>query len=281
MRRIINTFKYGSIGVKLTLLATIICGLATVGLVVCAIIFGQLIWFFAAVFAGFITVSLAQTFGIQAGDADDDIDIGEFNNASDMDSDDTSDSVASGDTYVGDFMSERLMNPKSETTEANAGVDKKNRTTKRNGKAKSRSEIEESKETKEDKSDKVKKGKNKKNKSKKNKSGTLKNELEKPENKMKPQPRPSDKKEENIEDKNDVKKETKKEHEKKEHIKKEHAHSSRHKKAVVSPKAMIEKPKKVAKKDNIPTVKSKAKIDINYGAMLRKDIKDSKTEKEK
>ncbi|MBQ7707472.1 MAG: hypothetical protein IJT72_06820, partial [Lachnospiraceae bacterium] len=67
MKRIINTFKYGSMAVKLTLLATIICGLATAGLLVCAIMFHQLIWFFAMIFAGFITVSLAQTFAIQGG----------------------------------------------------------------------------------------------------------------------------------------------------------------------------------------------------------------------
>ena len=70
MKRIINTFKYGSISVKLTLLATIICGLATVGFLISAIIFGQLIWFFAMVFAGFITVSLAQTFAIKGGISD-------------------------------------------------------------------------------------------------------------------------------------------------------------------------------------------------------------------
>ena len=67
MKRILNTFKYGSVAVKLTLLATIICGLATAGLFTCAIMFRQLIWFFAMIFAGFITVSLAQTFGIEGG----------------------------------------------------------------------------------------------------------------------------------------------------------------------------------------------------------------------
>ena len=269
MRRIINTFKYGSIGVKLTLLATIICGLATIGLVVCAVVFGQLIWFFGAVFAGFITVSLAQTFGIQAGDVDDEIEFGGFNdNASYDDSEDASDGVATGDTFVGDFISESLMNPKSAVSEAEEkiGESKKGSLSKRSGKAKSRSEIEEGREEKKEKPAKVKKEK---------RNGKTKRSKEETKNK---EAKPQETNKTENQDKNDIKKESKKKHEKKEHTKKEHTHNARHKKAVVSPKAMVEKPKKVAKIKDVPAVKSKAKIDINYSAMLRKDLKDSKTE---
>ncbi|MBR1815833.1 MAG: hypothetical protein IJ763_03945 [Lachnospiraceae bacterium] len=303
MRRIINTFKYGSIGVKLTLLATIICGMATIGLVVCAVLFGQLIWFFGAVFAGFITVSLAQTFGIQAGDVDDDeIEFGGFNdNASYDDSEDASDGVATGDTFVGDFISESLMNPKSAVSEAEEkiGDSKKGSLSKRSVKVKSRSEIEEGREEKKEKPAKVKKekrnGKTKRSKEETKNADTIdKSEVD---NEMKlkkskestcvkkqlqeaaiKEAKPQETNKTEKQDKNDIKKESKKEHEKKEHTKKEHTHNKRLKKAVVSPKAIVEKPKKVAKIKDVPAVKSKAKIDINYSAMLRKDLKYSKTE---
>ncbi|MBQ8924005.1 MAG: hypothetical protein IJ053_04345, partial [Lachnospiraceae bacterium] len=154
-----------------------------------------------------------------------------------------------------------------------------------------RSEIEGSREAKENKSDKVKHGKTKNNKKEKTKSEKVEAEKSnavksKESTDVKKQlqeaaikeAKPQETNKTENQDKNDIKKESKKEHEKKEHTKKEHTHNARHKKAVVSPKAMVEKPKKVAKIKDVPAVKSKAKIDINYSAMLRKDLKDSKTE---
>lgn len=68
MKKIINTFKYGSLRTRGMLIMTILAGLTAVGFAVCAIVSGQLMFFFGAVIAAFIAVSLAQTFGIYAVD---------------------------------------------------------------------------------------------------------------------------------------------------------------------------------------------------------------------
>lgn len=64
MKKIINTFKYGSGETKRLLAVTILAGLAAVGLAITAIITHSLLFFFGAVICVFITISLAQTFGI-------------------------------------------------------------------------------------------------------------------------------------------------------------------------------------------------------------------------
>lgn len=64
MKRIINTLKYGNTKVKSILILTILAGLLTIGFIFSAIAFGKLIFFFGAVIGAFITISLAQTFGI-------------------------------------------------------------------------------------------------------------------------------------------------------------------------------------------------------------------------
>lgn len=65
MKRIINTFKYGSTQVKAVLAFTLLAGLGTVGFVVAALLMSQMMFFFAAVICAFITISLMQTFVIK------------------------------------------------------------------------------------------------------------------------------------------------------------------------------------------------------------------------
>lgn len=226
MRRIINTFKYGSISVKLILLATIICGMATIGLLACAIVFGQLIWFFAFIFSGFITVSLAQTFAIQGGISEEEND-SNISGIKSVESEDEIDKEESdySFSYAEEFRFAQneekdyeLEDDEEEYDDIDSPSKKKNKRNKKN----------------KDKGKKEKVSKNKRAKEKKEK----KEKTAKADKKIKP----------------DKKSRT----------------------ATVSKKALIVKPKKVALKKDIPRVEKKAKIDIDYKAMVKKDIKDSK-----
>lgn len=64
MRRIINTFKHGTPQVKGRLIATIFFGLVVIGAVTCAVVFSQILFFFAAIVAAFVSILLAQSFEI-------------------------------------------------------------------------------------------------------------------------------------------------------------------------------------------------------------------------
>lgn len=68
MRKIINTFKYGSAQVKRVLVICLLSGAATVGLAVSALVFRQMLLFFGTVIGAFVTLSLIQTFQIHKGD---------------------------------------------------------------------------------------------------------------------------------------------------------------------------------------------------------------------
>ncbi len=68
MRKIINTFKYGSAQVKCVLVLCLLSGAATVGLAVSALVFRQMLLFFGMVIGVFVTLSLIQTFQIHEGD---------------------------------------------------------------------------------------------------------------------------------------------------------------------------------------------------------------------
>lgn len=67
MRKIINTLKYGEKKVKRSLILAILAGLVTVAFVVLAILLSNMLCFFVAIVAGFITISLVQTFMIAEG----------------------------------------------------------------------------------------------------------------------------------------------------------------------------------------------------------------------
>lgn len=64
MRKIYNTFKYGSGYTKRVLIFSILSGIITVGLVAFAIILGKMLLFFGALIGLFTTLSLIQTFQI-------------------------------------------------------------------------------------------------------------------------------------------------------------------------------------------------------------------------
>lgn len=68
MRKIINTFKYGSAQVKRVLALCLLSGAATVGLAVSALVFRQMLLFFGMVIGAFVTLFLVQTFQIHRGD---------------------------------------------------------------------------------------------------------------------------------------------------------------------------------------------------------------------
>lgn len=67
MRKIINTFKYGDKRVKRSLALAIFAGVATVAFGVMALVLSNMLCFFVAIVAAFITVSLVQTFMIEEG----------------------------------------------------------------------------------------------------------------------------------------------------------------------------------------------------------------------
>lgn len=72
MRKIINTFKYGSAQVKCVLALCLLSGAATVGLAVSALFFHQMLLFFGMVIGAFVTLSLIQTFQIHRGNIPED-----------------------------------------------------------------------------------------------------------------------------------------------------------------------------------------------------------------
>ena len=65
MKKILNTFKYGDTRTKLILILTILSGIGTIALFVFTFIFEMMLLFFGGVICAFITISLAQTFGIK------------------------------------------------------------------------------------------------------------------------------------------------------------------------------------------------------------------------
>lgn len=67
MKRIINTFKYGEKSVKRALALAIAAGVATLAFAVMALVMSNMLCFFIAIMAAFITISLVQTFMIAEG----------------------------------------------------------------------------------------------------------------------------------------------------------------------------------------------------------------------
>lgn len=68
MKKIVNTLRYGDGKTKFILILAFLAGVGTVALFACAFIFSQMILFFGAVICAFITITLAQTFGIEQQD---------------------------------------------------------------------------------------------------------------------------------------------------------------------------------------------------------------------
>lgn len=68
MKKIINTFKYGSGATKRLLALTLLAGIVAFALAIAAVVSQSLLFFFGAVICVFITISLAQTFGIHEED---------------------------------------------------------------------------------------------------------------------------------------------------------------------------------------------------------------------
>ena len=68
MKKIINTFKYGSGKTKLILIFTILAGVATLALFVVAFIISEMLLFFGGIIGAFLTITLGQTFAIAQSD---------------------------------------------------------------------------------------------------------------------------------------------------------------------------------------------------------------------
>lgn len=68
MRRIINTFKFGDKKVKRSLALAIFAGVVTVAFGVLTLVMANMLCFFIAIMAAFVTVSLVQTFMIAEGE---------------------------------------------------------------------------------------------------------------------------------------------------------------------------------------------------------------------
>lgn len=68
MKKIINTFKYGDKKVKRSLALAIFAGIITIGFGVAAIAISNMLCFFVAIVAAFVTISLVQTFMIAEGE---------------------------------------------------------------------------------------------------------------------------------------------------------------------------------------------------------------------
>ncbi len=68
MKKIINTFKYGEKKVKRSLALAILSGVVTLAFVVLALVLANMLCFFVAIVAGFVTISLVQTFMIAEGE---------------------------------------------------------------------------------------------------------------------------------------------------------------------------------------------------------------------
>lgn len=70
MKKVLNTFKYGSAQVKGMLVLTLFSGAATVSMLLAAVILQQLLLFFGAIIALFITIFLSQTFSVREQDGE-------------------------------------------------------------------------------------------------------------------------------------------------------------------------------------------------------------------
>ncbi len=68
MKKIINTFKYGEKKVKRSLALAILSGVVTISFAVLALALSNMLCFFVAIVAGFVTISLIQTFMIAEGE---------------------------------------------------------------------------------------------------------------------------------------------------------------------------------------------------------------------
>ena len=68
MKKIINTFKYGEKKVKRSLALAIFSGVVTLAFGVLALVLANMLCFFVAIVAGFVTISLVQTFMIAEGE---------------------------------------------------------------------------------------------------------------------------------------------------------------------------------------------------------------------
>lgn len=67
IRKCLNTIKYGTAKARAIVLLSLLFGIGTVGAIVCAIVFRQILFIFAAVVCVFVVITLAQTLIIQGG----------------------------------------------------------------------------------------------------------------------------------------------------------------------------------------------------------------------
>ena len=70
IRKCVNTIKYGTAKARAIVLLSLLFGIGTVGAIVCAIVFRQILLVFAMIVCVFIVITLAQTLMIQGGVAD-------------------------------------------------------------------------------------------------------------------------------------------------------------------------------------------------------------------
>ena len=71
IRKCVNTIKYGTAKARAIVLLSLLFGIGTVGVIVCAIVFRQILFIFAAVVCVFVVITLAQTLVIQGGVVED------------------------------------------------------------------------------------------------------------------------------------------------------------------------------------------------------------------
>ena len=71
IRKCVNTIKYGTAKARAIVLLSLLFGIGTVGAIVCAIVFRQILFIFAAVVCVFVVITLAQTLVIQGGVVED------------------------------------------------------------------------------------------------------------------------------------------------------------------------------------------------------------------
>lgn len=74
MRRIYNTFKYGSAYTRCMLLLCLISGIMTLGFVMFAVMLGKMLLFFGALIGVFVTLAFAQTLHMSERDSEDKLD---------------------------------------------------------------------------------------------------------------------------------------------------------------------------------------------------------------
>lgn len=67
IRKCLNTIKYGTAKARAIVLLSLLFAIGAVGAIVCAIVFRQILFIFAAVVCGFVVITLAQTLIIQGG----------------------------------------------------------------------------------------------------------------------------------------------------------------------------------------------------------------------